>query len=422
MNRYWLFRSWGRTGTDIGGNLTSNCENSEKAIDKFKKIFKEKTKNEFRATNFINYPGEYHRLKTSEEEIKKVKLIQSSNLPKPVEELLKLLIDEDMMNNLMVIFQLDTTKSPLAIIGSDQIRQANFVLNEIHQKMLQQASPTWLVEASNRFYSLIPHSVTDDDVINNMEKFKEKAELLKSLRNMQIAYELLHKETGEKPTDILDNFYKNLNVLIEPLNRDSNEFKMITSYANDTQLNRDLVIEEIFKVSRSGETSRYKPYENLSNRTLLWHGSRIINYANILAHGLKIAPPEGGAIGSSFGKGLYFADVIGKAAGFCYAYQSNNIGLILLCEVALGDSLKLYEEENIEKLPDGYHSVHAVGKSSAQSNITLDDDVIVPRGKPIKNENIVSILNFNEFIIYNEAQVKIKYLIRLKFNEKILSN
>lgn len=296
MNRYWLFRSWGRTGTDIGGNLTSKYENSKETIDEFKKIFKEKTKNEFTATNFINYPGKYHRLKTSEEEIKKVKLIQSSNLPKPVEELLKLLIDEDMMNmnNLMVIFQLDTTKSPLARIGSDQIRQAKFVLNEIHQKILQQESQSWLVEASNRFYSLIPHSVTNEDVINNMGKLKEKAELLKSLRDKQFTYELLHKETGEKPTDILDNFYKNLNVLIEPLNRDSNEFKMITSYANDTQLNRDLVIEEIFKVSRSGETSRYKPYENLSNRTLLWHGSRIIRYANILAHGLKIAPPEAG--------------------------------------------------------------------------------------------------------------------------------
>lgn len=258
-----------------------------------------------------------------------------------------------------------------------------------------------------------------DDVIGGMGKLKEKAELLKSLRDLQFTYELLHKETGQKPENILDDFYKKLYVLIEPLNRDSNEYEVIMSYANDTQLTSNLEIEEIFKVSRNGEELRYESYKSLSNRTLLWHGSRIINYANILAHGLKIAPPEASAIGCSFGKGLYFADVIEKSAGFCYAHQSNDIGLILLCEVALGNSLECHHEENIENLPDGWHSVHGVGKFSAQSKVFLDDGVIVPRGKPSENENITSILDFNEFVIYNEAQVKIKYLIRLKFNKPV---
>lgn len=117
------------------------------AINEFKKIFKEKTKNEFPATNFINYPGKYHRRKTSKEKIKKAELIQSSNLPKPVEDLLKLLIDEDMMNDLMVVFRLDTTKTPLTKIDSNQIRLAHSVLKEIKQKIIQRESQERFVEA-----------------------------------------------------------------------------------------------------------------------------------------------------------------------------------------------------------------------------------------------------------------------------------
>lgn len=39
----------------------------------------------------------------------------------------------------------------------------------------------------------------------------------------------------------------------------------------------------------------------------------------ILSEGLKIAPPEAPVSGYLFGKGLYFADMIGKSAFYCRA-------------------------------------------------------------------------------------------------------
>jgi len=45
-------------------------------------------------------------------------------------------------------------------------------------------------------------------------------------------------------------------------------------------------------VARDGETKVYKPFRELHNRMLLWHGSRATNYAGILSQGLRIAPPE----------------------------------------------------------------------------------------------------------------------------------
>ena len=36
----------------------------------------------------------------------------------------------------------------------------------------------------------------------------------------------------------------------------------------------------------------YSRFKDLGNRQLLWHGSRMSNWAGILSQGLRIAPPE----------------------------------------------------------------------------------------------------------------------------------
>ena len=44
-----------------------------------------------------------------------------------------------------------------------------------------------------------------------------------------------------------------------------------------------------------------------------------------------------------FGKGVYFADMVTKSANYCFTNKDNNVGLLLLCEVALGDMNELYQ-------------------------------------------------------------------------------
>lgn len=39
-----------------------------------------------------------------------------------------------------------------------------------------------------------------------------------------------------------------------------------------------------------------------------------------------------------FGKGVYFADICSKSAGYCAANIDNPYGYVLLCEVALGNT------------------------------------------------------------------------------------
>jgi len=56
---------------------------------------------------------------------------------------------------------------------------------------------------------------------------------------------------------------------------------------------------QIFKVAREGEAKVYKPFRDLHNRMLLWHGSRTTNFAGILSQGLRIAPPEAPVVSSN---------------------------------------------------------------------------------------------------------------------------
>jgi hypothetical protein len=50
-----------------------------------------------------------------------------------------------------------------------------------------------------------------------------------------------------------------------------------------------------------------------------------------------------------FGKGVYFADMVSKSANYCFTSAANNIGLLLLCEVALGDMNLLTHAEYMDK-------------------------------------------------------------------------
>jgi hypothetical protein len=132
--------------------------------------------------------------------------------------------------------------------------------------------------------------------------------MLESLLEMEIAYDLLHAKT-DMHKNPLDAHYEQLKTDIDVLNKESDEFKLIEKYMKNTHAEThkqfELIIEDVFIVKRSGEERRYKPFKKLPNRKLLWHGSRVTNFAGILSQGLRIAPPEAPVTGYMFGKGLY---------------------------------------------------------------------------------------------------------------------
>ena len=108
---------------------------------------------------------------------------------------------------------------------------------------------------------------------------------------------------------------------MDTLDHKSDEFKRILQYVANTHAsthsNYKLIVEDVFKVRRDGEDKQYQAFKKLHNRKLLWHGSRLTNFAGILSQGLRIAPPEAPCTGYMFGKGVYFADMVSKSANYC---------------------------------------------------------------------------------------------------------
>jgi poly [ADP-ribose] polymerase len=150
----------------------------------------------------------------------------------------------------------------------------------------------------------------------------------------------------------------------------------------------------------------------LDNKLLLWHGSRITNFVGILSQGLRIAPPEAPVSGYRFGKGCYFADMSSKSLGYCY--PSGNTALILLCEVAVGNPNVVKNSDSsfcLANLPKGKHSTKYLGSTfPPEESYITHENVKIPIGKPSN----VNGWDFNEYIVYDTNQVKLKYLLKLK--------
>ncbi len=144
---------------------------------------------------------------------------------------------------------------------------------------------------------------------------------------------------------------------------------------------------DVFKLKRQGEDKKFNP-NKYGNKKLLWHGSRFSNFVGILSQGLRIAPPEAPKTGYLFGKGVYFADMAAKSAPYTCSYLSDNVGLFLLCEVALGTPKVYYDTyQDADNLPKGFNSTHGMGKTvpDPKQDKKLDGDICVPSGKPTEN-------------------------------------
>lgn len=92
---------------------------------------------------------------------------------------------------------------------------------------------------------------------------------------------------------------------------------------------------------------------------------------------------------------------------------------MLVCEVALGQMAILSSSDsNLTAPPNDKKSVMGFGKyrPDKKENKYLRDGTRIPIGKPLLRDGInATSLDYNEFIIYDEAQVNIRYVVRAKF-------
>uniref|UniRef100_A0A673HYY6 Poly [ADP-ribose] polymerase n=1 Tax=Sinocyclocheilus rhinocerous TaxID=307959 RepID=A0A673HYY6_9TELE len=392
--QYWVFRSWGRVGTTIGGNKLDKFYDKNSAMDNFCSVYEEKTGNAWASSNFTKYPNKFYPLEIDygqdEEAVKKLTASTGakSKLDKPIQDLIRMIFDVESMKKAMVEFEIDLQKMPLGKLSKRQIQSAYSLLSEVQQVGLSEAQ---ILDLSNRFYTLIPHDfgMKKPPLLNNMDYIQQKVQMLDNLLDIEVAYSLLRGGVEDNKKDPIDINYEKLKTKIEVVEQSSSEAQLILQYLKNTHAathnTYTLDVEEIFKIDREGESQRFRPFKELQNRQLLWHGSRTTNYAGILSQGLRIAPPEAPVTGYMFGKGVYFADMVSKSANYCHTSQADPVEMLFLTA------------------PDPRATVSLNG-------------VDVPLGKGINTNTEDTSLLYNEYIVYDIAQVNLKYLLKIRFN------
>lgn len=430
-NRYWVFRSWGRIGTTIGNNKVENYDSLMGAKQQFKDVYLQQTGNHFEERdNFQKKPGRYYPIDVEFAEDIKIDLNAKHKVPskldKPVQDLIKIIFDIDTMKRTMLEFDLDMEKMPLGKLSQKQLQSAYKVLTEIQGLIQSSGTNSQFIDATNRFYTLIPHNfgVDSPPLLETIKQTEDLSAMLDSLMEIECAYSLIKSEGTDEDVNPIDKHYEQLKTSIEPLDKNSEEFALIQKYVQNTHADThkmyELEIVDVFKVARQGEARRYKPFKKLHNRRLLWHGSRLTNFVGILSHGLKIAPPEAPVTGYMFGKGIYFADMVSKSANYCCTSSHNSTGLMLLSEVALGDMFECTQANYVTKLPNNKHSTFGKGRTmpNPQESHIREDGVEIPLGKAVTDSKTKSSLLYNEFIVYDIAQVNVQYLLRMDFKYK----
>lgn len=415
---YYMWNRWGRVGYD-GQSSISNTTVLQQVIKQFHKKKNDKLKGGYLEIEVI------HGEEETKEEVKKdVKLqdskpIPESKLDRRVQDLMSLIFDLKNINRTLAEIGYDAKKMPLGKLSQNNIRQGLEVLKEI-EAVLDGRQTGDVVSLSGRFYTLIPHDFGFQHMskftINTPAKLKEKVEMLDAISDMKIATTILAQSDDGNP---VDEHYKKLNTGLTALEKDDPIYKMLSDYVKNTHATTHnsfgLTVLDIFRADK--DNSGFK--EDIDNHMLLWHGSRLTNWVGILSQGLRIAPPEAPVTGYMFGKGVYFADMVSKSANYCFTSRDNNIGLLMCCEVALGECNEKYQSDyNANLLPAGKSSTKGCGKTAPAADSYVDlEGSQVPLGKG-QPTGVNGSLLYNEYIVYDIAQIKMKFLFKIRFDYK----
>lgn len=172
------------------------------------------------------------------------------------------------------------------------------------------------------------------------------------------------------------------------------------------------------RVARLTKHKEYEPgvfQSEIANRRLLFHGTKTSSLLSILAQGLQTDPPGVARNGQLLGRGIYFTDMAFKSLQYTAGQNSR---FVLVCEVALGKVHETTRTDNNFKLPEGFDCVLGQGKrgpelEGAASCVTMPDGAAVPIGKA-KVLRDRSDFQYNEFVVPDSAQVRLRYLLQYK--------
>ncbi|KUI70443.1 Poly [ADP-ribose] polymerase 2 [Cytospora mali] len=351
-----------------------------------------------------------------------------------IQKVMELIFNKGYFAASMAQMNYDVDKLPLGKLSKATIMRGFQTLKNLSDVIESSTDPSSIENLSNLYYSLIPHNFGRNrpPVIHSQASVKREVEILENLADMKEAANIMKEAIDERSSSIhpLDQHYRGLSLNeMTPLDPASEEFQLLGEYLTETRghtHNIDYKIESIFRIERHGEKERFIQTQN-SDRRLLWHGSRATNYGGILSQGLRIAPPEAPATGYMFAKGVYLADCSTKSANYCHSSISDGTALLLLCEAELGRPMleltNANSHANLTAKAMGASSTWGKGTTGPSvwkdascvhpslAGVTMPDTKLGPIGPTGVSG---AYLQYNEYICYDVAQIRLRYLLKVK--------
>ena len=189
---------------------------------------------------------------------------------------------------------------------------------------------------------------------------------------------------------------------------------------------------------------------------------KISNLIDIIRNGLRIPQNKASKLAYKLGRGIYFSDAASKSINFCYPSPPDSVGFLILSEVDLGimnEKLKFdFETSNVDNISNNnmnlnenskFKSVRGLGRITHKNILEIDFEEIcnkrralnenefesqvfeqkendnvkrnlvkVPDGELVASKLKNSAFLYDEYVIFNEKQIKLKYLIKIKFHFK----
>jgi len=283
-----------------------------------------------------------------------------------------------------------------------QIDKAQDVLNNIQTEINGQASHLEVNSLLLELYSVVPRRMGKVQTYlipgglghqPHMDAANNRLATEQSNIDVMAGQVKMKDITGDEPVTILDS----LGLAFEDI--DANDKQVILKLMGPD--NGKFI--KGFKVANNSTQNKYNNFTGDAKHKrseLFWHGSRNENWWSIINGGLVLRPTNAVISGKMFGYGLYFADKCRKSIGYTsvrgsyWASGSSSTGLLALFEVHLGNPLHIQRHQSW--------------------CYDLTEQKLKQRGSydSLFAEGGIDLMN-NEYIVYNENQVTVKYIVEI---------
>ncbi len=305
-------------------------------------------------------------------------------------------------NNTKIKYDIKTGyfKTALGIITKAGVNEALDLLEKLTKLVSKKTfkDSEKFRDLNNKYFSIIPTRISTlrefNNLLMNITKIEAQKDICEALLSSIdiIATEKAKIKASAEGTEVKKEILFDAEVLTL---KDKKEFKRINDLFNNSKNSRhghnSYKVSQIYTIALDKEVKEYR--NDLNNHMELFHGTKVSNLLSILKSGLlmpKYSP--GQTTGYMYGQGLYFANQSTKSLNYCdgmYWAKGKSTGKIYMfvADIAMGNYQVPTRSRNA-KPESGYDSYWA---KSGKSGIMND-----------------------EMIVFNNNQIKLKYILEIE--------